>query len=600
MTAQRQSTPSQSGNGARPTSRKMAPNRESVPPPNAADPKPEKSGRPSGNGRSTCKPVIIVDHQEYRVNDEAADSLKHDARLYQRGRMLVHVLEDRADKGSTSPQNAQSAPIIRDLPNPLLRETLTRCADWKQWRGDGQSAQLVSIHPPDWCVSAVAARRYWPEVRWLEAVLNYPVLLPEGTILQKNGYDAQSHLMLRLPRDLNISVNAHPTRADLNAAVATLSDTVSDFPFETPAHRAAWLAGLLTPLAWFAFTGPAPLFLVDANIRAAGKGLLTNVSSHIITGRRFSTMSYTPDREELRKRITSLAMEGDRMVLLDNLTGMVGNDVLDAALTSDHWKDRVLGSNKVYDGPLHVTWYGTGNNVQFQGDTPRRICHIRLESLEESPERRTNLRYPQLLAHVQANRGDLLTAALTILRAWVRAGRPKHGLSPWGSFEGWSDVVRESLVFAGLPDPGETRIALQTTADGDMIAMTSFLDVLVRMDPEGRGLTTGEIIDAVRYPANPLLEWYHDLRSTLNHLCDSIDSRALGYRLRHFKRRNFNGRMIDSCGEDRQRGNRWVVRAMTGEVCRASCQPSPASPVSPEPDVPETGDAGDAGDESRR
>jgi hypothetical protein len=35
---------------------------------------------------------------------------------------------------------------------------------------------------------------------------------------------------------------------------------VSDFPFERPEHRAAWLAGLLTPLAWFAFDGPAPLY----------------------------------------------------------------------------------------------------------------------------------------------------------------------------------------------------------------------------------------------------------------------------------------------------------------------------------------------------
>ena len=70
-------------------------------------------------------------------------------------------------------------------------------------------------------------------------------------------------------------------------------------------------------------------------------------------------------REELRKRITSLAAEGEHMVLLDNLAGPVGNDVLDAALTSDHWKDRVLGSNRVYNGPLHVVWFGTGNNCYF-------------------------------------------------------------------------------------------------------------------------------------------------------------------------------------------------------------------------------------------
>jgi hypothetical protein len=75
-------------------------------------------------------------------------------------------------------------------------------------------------------------------------------------------------------------------------------------------------------------------------------------------------------------------------VLLDNLAGPVGNDVLDAALTSDRWKDRLLGGNRVSDGPLHVCWYGTGHNVQFHADTARRACHVRLETPDERPELR--------------------------------------------------------------------------------------------------------------------------------------------------------------------------------------------------------------------
>ena len=48
----------------------------------------------------------------------------------------------------------------------------------------------------------------------------------------------------------------------------------------------------------------------------------------------------------MRKKITTLAVEGERLVMLDNLAGAVGNDVLDAALTSDPWKDRLLGGNR--------------------------------------------------------------------------------------------------------------------------------------------------------------------------------------------------------------------------------------------------------------
>src|SRR5262245_47892959 len=159
-----------------------------------------------------------------------------------------------------------------------------------------------------------------------------------------------------------------------------------DFPFETAAHRSALLAGLLTPLAWFLFDGPAPLFLIDKNVRGAGAGLLADVVALTVSGRRFPIMSYTNDREELRKRITALAIEGERLIMLDNLAGAVGNDILDAALTADWWKDRVLGGNRIYDGPLHVVWFATGNNVQLHADTSRRVCHVRMESHHERPE----------------------------------------------------------------------------------------------------------------------------------------------------------------------------------------------------------------------
>lgn len=113
------------------------------------------------------------------------------------------------------------------------------------------------------------------------------------------------------------------------------------------------------------------MFLIDANIRAAGKGLLADVTANIITGRRFSVMTYTNDKAELEKRITALAMEGERMVLLDNHSGNVGNDVLDAALTTPLWKGRILGVSQHYDGRLDLTWFATGNNVQFRADTAR-------------------------------------------------------------------------------------------------------------------------------------------------------------------------------------------------------------------------------------
>jgi len=97
-------------------------------------------------------------------------------------------------------------------------------------------------------------------------------------------------------------------------------------------------------------------------------------------------------------------------------------------------------------------------------------------TLIERPELRTDFKHPDLRAHVRENRGPFLSAALTILRGWVVSGKPQHGLPASGSFEGWSSVVREAIVFAGLPDPGARRDAWQTASDRDAAAMAAMLD----------------------------------------------------------------------------------------------------------------------------
>src|SRR5262249_4217340 len=147
------------------------------------------------------------------------------------------------------------------------------CAAWRTIRETAEGQQERPARPPSWCVAAVHARADWCDVRHLEAVVDYPVLRPDGSVLSCPGYDAQTALLLQLGGCVP-ELPESPTRDHAVNAATELLDVVSDFPFEREAHKAAWLAGLLTPLARFAFSGPAPLFLVDANVRGSGKGLL--------------------------------------------------------------------------------------------------------------------------------------------------------------------------------------------------------------------------------------------------------------------------------------------------------------------------------------
>lgn len=148
-------------------------------------------------------------------------------------------------------------------------------------------------------------------------------------------------------------------------------------------------------------------------------------------------------------------------------------------------------------------------------------------------------------AHARRHRGELLAAGLTVLRAYHLAGRPRAKLTPWGSFEGWSDLVRQAVVFAGQPDPADTRAALRENADTDAIALRGLIEGIDRLDLARKGLTAAEIVKAVHQEAEPS-DWRAALLEAVDALCEGKpDSKKLGYKLRHFHKRNVAGRFLD-------------------------------------------------------
>jgi hypothetical protein len=464
--------------------------------------------------------IVVVGTDEHRVSDEAEAILAATAdNLYQRGRQLVQVLQHVPNPTAEREpgqrvRRSDGAPIVRTIPSPLLRNELSRYVRFARRDKEGE---LQEASVPGYTVATIHARGEWRGFPSLDGVVSHPVLLHrDGTILATPGYDARSGLLLWMPGGLEVSVPEAPRLIDALLAKRVLLDIVSDFPFKTAAHRAAWLASLLTPLARPAFEGASPLNLLDGNVAGVGKGLLADVNFLIVTGRSASVLGYTNNKEELRKAITTLALEGDEMVLLDNVTGAFGNDVLDRALTATRWKDRILGGNNQFDGPLNATWYATANNTYLVGDTPRRVMPIRLVSPEEHPEERTGFKYPDLRKHVLDNRGRLLSAALTILRAFCRAGRPAQHLKPWGSFEGWTDLVRAAVVWLRMPDPADTREDLRQGGCPEEIALAALYAGLEVLDPMGQGLTVAAILDkAFRSMGDPTVKAMLDALPTV-------------------------------------------------------------------------------------
>jgi hypothetical protein len=326
---------------------------------------------------------------------------------------------------------------------------------------------------------------------------------------------------------------------------------ISDFPIAVPSGRAAWLAALLTLVGRHAFTGPVPMLVLDGNAPGTGKSRLVDLIAVITTGRPMPRQPASSDDKEQRKVITSVVLAGDAAVLIDNVVGTLGGPSLDAALTSETWQDRLLGTNKTVRLPLRVAFFATGTNLQLVGDLARRCLYVRLETNHERPEERTDFRHHDILGFARANRASLLSAALTILHAYCVAGRPDQPLRAFGSFEGWSALVRSAIVWAGLEDPCSTTAEIPNVRERESAALEVIMDALVDL----RGTTVSRLLEMATHNEN--------LREALVEIApprsgDLPNAVSLGARLHHVRARVVGERRIERVGSSSP--VRWAAR----------------------------------------
>lgn len=529
-----------------------------------ACPPPTSSHSASITPTGTTKPTVIVTREEMDVNNEIIASLAVDPDLFTRTNRLVRVLVEPEDNNCPNKIRFPESPVIVPVSLATLREHQSAYAIYVTERFDEGSRQVEQrrISPPRTLTQAVLDRGVWPGLRPLNAVVDYPFFDPSGRLVCERGYDLKSGILYWPMGDVQIRVPATPSREDARYAVESIQEGLVDFPFAEPHHEAAWFAALLTPLVRFAITGQAPLFLIEANAPGAGKGLLVDLISIILRGGKLPVSTYPSDPNELRKRVTALLLRGSTMTLFDNVSGNLGGQDLEALITSSAWSDRVLGQSSQVDFQVWMTWYATANNVNLIGDMARRICLVRLESPCERPEERNDLKIQNLREWAQKHRDRLLTAAATILKAFYEAGCPDQELPAWGSFEGWSRIVRNALVWAGLADPWAGRKELRERADTEIEAMKTILQHWPLIDPVNRGITTHQVcyfVNQLQAQSSHTTEELELMEAYLSlvHGKPEIQPRLLGAKFRKYQQRNLGGYSLQ-LGPFLQGSRRWI------------------------------------------
>lgn len=484
--------------------------------------------------------IDLSDATEKEIEDRTSQALTQ-TDAYQRGGVLVRILT-----GSPPPPHVdrpKDTPAICPMPRSAIRAAISEAVDFKRF--DVRKKKTVRSPQPGWLAECIADRgRY--AVPTIEGVSVVPQFLPDGSILTRRGYDPNTGIFYAPNTNYGDVMSVQD-------ALATLDDVLCDFPFAMPAHKSAVLSAMLTLLARPAFTGCCPLILVEGNRPGCGKGLLGDVIATIGIGSTFARTTAPTSEDEWRKRLTSVFMAAEPAILLDNLTGKLKSPTLDAALTSTSWSDRLLGRNQTVRVPMATIFFATGNNLTLHADTVRRTLHIRLESQLERPEQRNDCHHQPLLSYVHVNRGRLTAASLSLLHHYHAARRPDQGLKPWGSFEGWG-LIRNVLVWCGMPDPMETLTELQKQNDDESPLLRMLLD---GWEEAGGKLTAKEAVDASYEVAD-----HHARYPKLAAAIDEIEGRdkrqSLGITLSKFKGVRLGGRYFSRVDG---RSTTWEVRA---------------------------------------
>ncbi|AFZ67894.1 bifunctional DNA primase/polymerase [Deinococcus peraridilitoris] len=410
------------------------------------------------------------------------------------GRFLREIAEDavRALEGANDPPTLfrRGGAVVRldqeedaravPLDAVALKGVLDRTADFVKLeerveKGEDGSKSVVEevkpARPPADLAPDLLARVDRLPLPSLRILATSPLFSEGGELVCEEGYHAESGIYLASRGLENVCDDV-----STSSALALLRELLCDFPFTGEAGFAHTLAALLLPFVRPMIDGPTPLHLIEAPTRGTGKGLLSEVIAHVSLGHAAGVMVQPKDGDEFEKRVTSTLLEGARIILLDNVHTLKG-EALAAALTARTWKGRRLGKSEMLTLPNDALWLATGNNVALDDDMPRRIVPIRLDPGVERPEERTGFRHENLLGWVKENRPALVSACLSLVSAWLWAGRP-IGTGKLGSYEGWAATMGGILDVAGVLGFLTGREHLYETANAEPQEWAAVLAVL--------------------------------------------------------------------------------------------------------------------------
>jgi hypothetical protein len=337
-------------------------------------------------------------------------------------------------------------------------------------------AEWRSVAPSVDHIHTLLDRGSWNILRPLDAIARSPYLRSDGTIGATEGYDPISRV-LYIPSIDYPPILERPEYEDALAALARLREPFNEFPWKEQASESAFLSHILAEAARLAMSA-CPMYFYDAPLAGTGKSTLQEMAARIVHGTEPALRPWVPDEDELRKSLYACLIAGDRSIWFDNLPDgiKVRSSTLEGFITSAVWKDRKLGESTTTGIPNKTVLVASGNNLTPVSALARRSIVIRLDANTEHLRDRV-FRIPNPRKYVMERRGQMLVDALTIIKTYLRSADDYGVTIPvtLPSFEEWSHLARNPLIWLGLADP----VVTQKETDDEMRSIGPVFEKLI-------------------------------------------------------------------------------------------------------------------------
>ena len=342
----------------------------------------------------------------------------------------------------------KGAPVVRGVDPALLRLIASRHVRFQRWNNTTKS--LVDCDCSPQVATSFLAKGEW-DLCVLDGIVEAPTLRQDGSILQTEGYDLRSGLVVRFKQEFP-AIPTNPSREEAAAALRQLQHPVRAMEFQSDVDRDVFVATTITGIVRQAID-IAPMSIVSASMAGSGKTIMAQAAAEIVTGHAGTMLTLTEREDENEKRLDSALLKGDIVIIFDNCAQPIEGNALCQVITNPSRDTRVLGESRNVNVSTKVLMIATGNNLSARGDMAKRALLSYNQPKTERPENRS-FEF-DLLAEVRADRPQLVAAALTLVQAYAAANRPPLNAKPT-RFPQWDRLVRLPLIWAGGCDVADS------------------------------------------------------------------------------------------------------------------------------------------------